>query len=448
MGDGTNDASQQNEGGDYSSIEIGNLNKQLLASVIKKLDSVPPSAIGETCCIYRVHEKFRKINKNAYTPDTVAIGPFHRGEERLKAMEEHKLRYVRALLAQTTTPDRKLEECIKAMSRLEERARKCYSEPINLDSHEFLEMLLVDGLFIVELFCKSSNEVPTGRDDPIFNTVWGMPNIVRDMILIENQLPMFVLECLFNLTTVPSQGGRSLTELALLFFNSLMPRDESVLKKYSNCEGKHVLDLIGNTFHNSPRKEEPKPNSNQAWKFMPCVMELRRAGVKFKKGSMVGSFLDIKFSNGVLEIPPLLIQDKTETLLRNLIASEQSYNGHATYITSYAFLMDGLINSAEDVKFLRHQEIIMNYLGDDEDVSSLFNKLGNEVILLDFNYAGVCDQVNAYYKTRWNVWRAMLKRKYFHSPWAILSFIAAIVLLILTFTGALFSILSFLVHKS
>ncbi|KAF8392726.1 hypothetical protein HHK36_023075 [Tetracentron sinense] len=407
MADGTHGASKQNKGGDYSSIEIGNLNKQLAASIIGKVDSVPPSTFKKTCCIYRVHEKFRKINKYAYTPDTVAIGPFHRGEERLKAMEEQKLRYVHGLLARITTmPEKKMEECVEAMRKLEEKARKCYSEPINLDGNEFLEMLLVDGLFIVELFRKSSGDVRTGRDDPIFNTAWGMASIVRDMILIENQLPMFVLERLFNLTTVPNEGGRSLNLLALLFLNSLMPRDEKVLQTCSNCEGKHLLDLIGNTFQALPRvMEEPhsnrkfmphtlprvmeEPHSNQTWKFMPCVTELRQAGVKFKRGSTTGSFLDIKFSNGVLEIPPVLIQDQTETLLRNLIASEQCYNRYATCITSYAFLMDSLINSADDVKYLCHHEIIINYLGEDEDVASLFNKLCNEVTLVNFYYAKI-----------------------------------------------------------
>ncbi|KAF8394246.1 hypothetical protein HHK36_020453 [Tetracentron sinense] len=451
MAVGTNVASQQSGGGDYSSIEIGNPNEiePLVASIREQLDRVPPSAFGKKCCIYRVHEKFRKINANAYMPDTVAIGPFHHGKERFKAMEQHKLRYVHALFAQTTQ-ENKLEECVNAMRTLEEEARKCYLEPINLDSDEFLKMLLVDGLFIVELFRKNLNNDRRSRDDPIFNTAWGMASIVRDMILIENQLPMFVLERLFSLTTVANQGDHSLTLLALHFFNSLMPRDDNVFEKYSDCKGKHLLDLFGKTLHDFPQEkptsnpqEKEKSTSNQTWKFMPCVTELRQAGVMFKKGSTTGSFLDIKFSNGELEIPPLLIQDQTETLLRNLIASEQCRNQHATYITSYAFFMDSLINSADDVKFLRRHEIIINYLGEDEEVSSLFNKLCNEVTLVNFYYAKVCDEVNSYYKTRWHVWRATLMGKYFHSPWAILSFIAAILLLFFTFTGTLFSILSF-----
>ncbi|KAF8387633.1 hypothetical protein HHK36_026286 [Tetracentron sinense] len=117
-----------NEGGDYNSIEIGILNKQVVDSIKGKPDHVPPSAFRKACCIYRVHEKFRKINKNAYTPDTVAIGPFYRGEERLKAMEEYKLRYLHTLLDRTTRiSERKLEEYDEAIRKLDEKAREYYS---------------------------------------------------------------------------------------------------------------------------------------------------------------------------------------------------------------------------------------------------------------------------------------------------------------------------------
>ncbi|OVA01389.1 Protein of unknown function DUF247 [Macleaya cordata] len=244
----------------------------------------------------------------------------------------------------------KLEKCVEsAIRKIEEEARKCYSEPINMNSNEFVEMmLLVDGLFIIELFRKSAGK--------------------------EGQ------------------------------------EDREVLKNHSNCKGKHLLDLLG---------------------------------VKFKKGSTKGSFLDIKFNDGVFGIPPVIIQDQTDSLSRNLIASEQCCDGHVTYMTSYAFFMDSLINSGDDVGLLRNQGIITNYLGDDEDVSVLFNSLiCCEVTLTDFYFAELCDQVNIYYKTRWHKWRATLKRDYFNNPWAILSVIADVVLLALTLISTIFASLS------
>ncbi|GLT52996.1 hypothetical protein SLA2020_262960 [Shorea laevis] len=47
------------------------------------------------CCIYRVPNKLRDVNKEAYTPKLVSIGPFHHGLEELKGMERKKQIYLR-----------------------------------------------------------------------------------------------------------------------------------------------------------------------------------------------------------------------------------------------------------------------------------------------------------------------------------------------------------------
>ncbi|CAL8105225.1 unnamed protein product [Prunus armeniaca] len=49
----------------------------------------------------------------------------------------------------------------------------------------------------------------------------------------------------------------------------------------------------------------------------PCITKLHQAGVKFKLGSSRNLF-DIRFNNGILEIPKLNIHDYTELTLRQL----------------------------------------------------------------------------------------------------------------------------------
>ncbi|KAF9619814.1 hypothetical protein IFM89_009565 [Coptis chinensis] len=442
------DMNEQN-GRDHVLIQISELNKVLAASIKIKLDKVSPSPSGKSCCIYKVHEKFRKVNEYAYTPEMVSIGPFHTAKLALQAMEDHKLRYMHVLLSRTTSLETKLAECVESIGKLEEKARKCYSEPTDhLDRDKFIEMMVVDGLFILELFGKSAGVAKYRNNDTIFNNIWGMPSVVRDLILLENQLPMIVLDCLFEVVK-ESLGGHSLNKLTLRFFNQLMPRDgEDALQKYYSCHGKHLLDLFSKTFHPALPQHQQETKKKVELKHIPCVTELRQAGVKFKKGSTTGSFVDIKFVDGVMEIPPILIQDQTDTLLRNLIASEQCYAGRSTYITSYAFFMDNLINSPNDVRILRRYKIITNCLGDDEDVSILFNKLCSEVTLVNYYYSVLCDEVNEYCEVTWHAWQATLKRDYFHNPWAIISFVGAILIIFLTFTATLFGMLSFVVHNS
>lgn len=75
-----------------------------------------------------------------------------------------------------------------------------------------------------------------------------------------------------------------------------------------------------------------------------CVTELKEAGIKFKKRK-TDRFWDIKFKNGILRMPRLLIHDGTKSLFLNLIAFEQSHLDCSKDITSYLIFMDNLINS-------------------------------------------------------------------------------------------------------
>ncbi|KAF9624279.1 hypothetical protein IFM89_009187 [Coptis chinensis] len=101
-------------------------------------------------------------------------------------------------------------------------------------------------------------------------------------------------------------------------------------------------------------------------------MTLRQFGIKFKKGED-DNLCSMKFSNGVLEIPPLTIQDLTEPFFRNLIAFEQYHKDCTNQFTTYASLMDSLISNTDDVAMLDHHGIIDSWLGNYEDVSLLFN---------------------------------------------------------------------------
>ncbi|KAF6136464.1 hypothetical protein GIB67_035023 [Kingdonia uniflora] len=116
-----------------------------------------------------------------------------------------------------------------------------------------------------------------------------------------------------------------------------------------------------------------------AQQLIHCVTELREAGIKFKKRKM-DRFWDIKFENGVLHIPRLLVHDGTKSLLLNMIAFEQCHLDCSNCISSYIIFMDNLINSPEDVGHLHYHGIIEHWLGSDTEVADLFNGLCQEVV--------------------------------------------------------------------
>ncbi|KAF5465129.1 hypothetical protein F2P56_015160 [Juglans regia] len=172
--------------------------------------------------------------------------------------------------------------------------------------------------------------------------------------------------------------------------------------------------------------------------------ELAEAGIRFKKADKCDMF-SIKFNNGLMEISPLSIGDQTETYLRNLIAYEQYCNrdNGFNYVSNYVRFMDDLINTPKDVELLRRRGIIQNYLGDDEVISTMVNKLCDNINFSTTNsiYARTSMDVNMHCRRHKNVWMAKLRRDYFNSPWALLSFLAAVLLIALAITQTIFSII-------
>ncbi|KAB2619120.1 hypothetical protein D8674_014989 [Pyrus ussuriensis x Pyrus communis] len=211
----------------------------------------------------------------------------------------------------------------------------------------------------------------------------------------------------------------------------------------SSFEVKHFVDLIRTL--NLPTEEE---NSKNRGSFdtlaVPSMTKLHQAGVKFKTRSSKNLF-DICFTDkgGKLEIPIIMIGDSTELILRNLIAFEQCHcTPNTCYFNDYIILMDNFVNTPNDVELLVKNGIVENMLGDNNEVSTLFNSLGKGVAVSrqGFYFAPLTKDLNKYYKKPWNKWKADLKQKYFNTPWTIISVIAATFLIILTLIQTVWSI--------
>lgn len=398
------------------------------ANLSQKLTQL--SMTQSQCTIYRVHKHLRNVNMKAYEPEVIAIGPYHRDKDNLKMMDDHKLWYLHLLLQCKTE---NIEKYISAIGPLEPEARKCYAEFISFNATEFIEMLVLDGCFIIDLVRKCNLIYLREKSDPIFRMDWMINSLQRDLMLFENQVPFFILCKLFDLIEIPNQHSR-LIYLFLNFFNSLYPgkshRDSSTNR--SPNEIKHLLDLIHSNLRPSDDTlsfGKEANNVRKRWRFINSATQLREANVKFKQNEAV-TFFDIRFKDGTLILPPLTIEDRTESLFRNLVAYEQYFQSTETsYVTDYVKFLDCLIDSSGDVAILSRCGIIDNWLGDDEAVANMFNKLTDSIAGPGsrFIYAEVFDNVNKHCNKRRNRWMAKLRRNYLNSPWAVISVLLAVV---------------------
>lgn len=423
----------------------------------------------ERLSIYRVPHYLREGDIKSYVPQFVSLGPYHHGKRRLRQMDRHKWRSLHRVLRRT---NQKIQVYLDSMKELEERARACYEGTITLSSTEFVEMLVLDGCFVLELFQGADVDFQSlgyAKKDPVFAMRGSMHAIHRDMIMLENQLPLFVLDRLMGIQLgEPDQKG-AVAKLATKFFDPLTPTDEALTKSDMNRSGSslrhtntfdpffdlhalHCLDVFRRSLLRSVPKPEPKKwlkkNANffgvadkRKLHLIHCVSKLREAGIKFRKRK-TDRFWDITFKKGILSIPRLLIHDGTKSLFLNLIAFEQCHIDCSNDITSYVIFMDNLINSHEDVAYLHYIGIIEHGLGSDTEVADIFNRLCQQIVY-DVNHSylsKLSEDVNKYYHRKWNGWIAALKHKYFKNPWAIFSLIAAFILLVLASAQAFYAV--------
>ncbi|CDO99352.1 unnamed protein product [Coffea canephora] len=426
----------------------GESQKRISASLNEKLSG--RSQLSNEKCIFRVHDRLRRHNPQAYEPEIVAIGPYHHGKSKLQNMEEHKLRYLQGLLHRRG--ETSVERYIEALLPLEGRARRCYAEEISLSKDDFVEMMCLDGCFLIETLRKSQQHNLRNDEDPIFQMDWLGLSVGRDLFLFENQLPLFVLVQLFDMTKFAE--SENLSDLAIPYFTTgFFPcRDGyQFCTKNSDGEAIHLLDLMHKSWCSSFAAKLPEIKDfcdDLPFEFIKSSTELELRGIKFEKAERSTSWLHITFANGVIKIPPFPVGDVTETFFRNLVAYEEyiltGYEDRRC-VTDYAIFMDCLIDSSRDVERLGQRGIITNCLGDDAAVSTIINKLFNDVILRreHFCYRRLFKEVNEQSSRQLNIWKAHLMRNYFKTPWSIISFLAACFLILLATVQAIFSILQY-----
>ncbi|EAY81215.1 hypothetical protein OsI_36392 [Oryza sativa Indica Group] len=154
--------------------------------------------------IYRVPEYIKKMtNPNAYRPQLVSLGPFHHDDTALKPMEKHKCRAVANLVKRSGKP---LLEFITAVEEIKMQLQDAYEnlEDIWYQGTRFVEMMLKDGCFllemarVIELHGSVEDYEP---DDSVFSKhgrLYLLSGIQSDVVLMENQLPLFLLRKLIN----------------------------------------------------------------------------------------------------------------------------------------------------------------------------------------------------------------------------------------------------------
>ncbi|MFQ6627620.1 hypothetical protein Gotur_005788 [Gossypium turneri] len=406
----------------FENLSVGELAQQIQS----KLDSLNNSQhVKPDYCIFRIPGKFSDENLAPYRPRYTVIGPLVYYYYLSGHQEEEKQRYLASFLRRAK-PNTSLNDFIELIEKYLSKIQGCYEKMYYRywDESVGRARAYAEGL--------------RAENDLIFAKSGTIHDLKRDLMLLENQLPFFLLKKMYKRALKCNPHYPSFLHLTCHFFSHyynqsisidevLSPNNPRSSEYRSNLEDpKHFTDLIrtfqqpystiqkqqqcgkwnilrGNThFMNLisfQKLEEGKVQQQQQGAYLYSALLLREAGVKFKL-SLNTCLFDIEFdeNNGELKIPPLKVDDSTESFYGNLMEWEQCYYPNDTFICDYIFLIGYLIKSAEDL--------------------------------------------NAYNAVPHHSWIAILKLEYFSTPWRGVATIAAIILLVLTMIQTICALIS------
>ncbi|XP_073266571.1 UPF0481 protein At3g47200-like isoform X2 [Populus alba] len=397
-----------------------------LKGLIKEVPTQKDRA-GE-CCIYRVPNSLRDRNPEAFSPQLISIGPFHCDHERGQSMKHI---YLREFLKRNAMDDKLFTNFLRRIQKKEKSIRLCYSASFFTYTQEFVEMIVLDAVFIIEFLKDSYDDAfPQTVDTRMISCIG------EDLMLPENQLPFSVIDSIYS-EFYQDEQNITFLNLATRHFG-----------KYPFAQGpestpptdaRHFTDLLMKLMLKGALKRDNC--SKPPIKLKYSAVTLRKGGVKFQV-SKDKCLFNVHFKNGVLKIPLLEVDDSLERFVRNVMAWEYcSKPSEAHMISNYFKFMDHLIDRAEDVALLAEEGIIKNWLGDDAAVSKLINNLSQRSEKTCY-YSDICQTLNDYYEDPWNRRRATLELVYFSNLWRGTATVAAAFLLILTLIQTITSLKS------
>ncbi|GLJ36218.1 hypothetical protein SUGI_0727080 [Cryptomeria japonica] len=416
----------------------------------------------QSVCIYKVPTFLFQLNQSAYVPQCVSLGPIHHTNAALaekpsmlskKVHATHKM--FQRLQAVSPTKVEFEGDVIGRILDLLPTVRKCYQKQIHLDDISLAWMLTLDACFILEILRALNGSTNSYHGFFHRNTIeYTAYPIISDMLMLENQIPFFVLLKILELE-LQTDEENACRELCVLLNGARITRLFYPFNETASWlpqgiphgqKVKHLLDLFRMLVIYSSF-----PDRKTVWKFncsmsphkqeyiIPSASELRRAGIKFRK--VDGKFEEIGIKNNIFHLPRIRISRSIETVLRNLMALEICEAEDTCVISRYVLLMCELIDSEKDVSVLKKAGIIKSYMGSDREVALLFNGLSKGITRSYGDpFAKVREDAHKHYHSKIKVIVAEFANSHCSSPWRTMSLIGACLILLLAAVQTIFSL--------
>ncbi|KAK4413969.1 hypothetical protein Salat_2809700 [Sesamum alatum] len=532
--------------------------KQWVIQIRRALDEELEEETETPVRIFTVPKPLLAIHPDSYIPHQVSVGPYHYTRPELREMERYKL--AAAKRNHKDFQNLKLQFLVDCLVELEPKIRACYNKYLKLNGETMAWMMAMDASFLFEFLQVCA--VKQGKETTMTNVVSSRLSylvglagnkaahnaILRDLSMLENQIPLLVLRKLLELQSSSSEkADETLLRMLIGFCEELSPFkmvEEDFPNTFQVRDCAHLLDVLyrfcvpkleGFSYMNSGSVEEAvevkeeccrderfaasddhdhdkvfsfqtplnfikkivfsepvkmivkspltilsnlrmfkvvkqlmenflssldeneekneggstknssithKPPLLEEIK-IPSVTDLAKAGVRFEATEGGISTITFDNKNVVLYLPTISLDVYSDVVLRNLVAYEACSASGPLALARYMELMNGIIDTEEDAKFLCERGIIRNHLKSDEEVANLWNGMSKSIRLTKVPFLDkVIEDVNKYHSGVWKVKCGKYMKKYVFGSWRFLTFLAAILMLLFMALQAFCSVYS------
>ncbi|KAM4079969.1 hypothetical protein ACB094_09G155900 [Castanea mollissima] len=254
-----------------------------------------------------------------YEPRVISLGSIPHCKPKYQLGEKYKLVLTSEFIASS---GKSMEEVHKKIQDNIKELRDCYEKKVTMDNNDEL------------IYCASTKD--KFKDLSIKDDSVAFRH--QDLLLLENQLPYCLLECLMSLSKMKKQLEDSINT----FIESEEAQDQSI-----------SLDI-----------REPQ-------RMHMHLLDKLRTRLLANHGGQMVYLIYLETQNDLNWQSYRNIQE----LQAAVFQFDNEYG-----VTSFISFLDSLIDEANDVTKLRKAGILYNLLGSDQEVTQLFNEIGTDLI--------------------------------------------------------------------
>ncbi|XP_058215785.1 putative UPF0481 protein At3g02645 [Rhododendron vialii] len=215
-------------------------------------DEVKVDIIDIPVSIFRVPTTMSAFKPEAYTPQLIGLGPYHRFRPELYEMERYKV----AAATRVRKEFRSLEfkQLVDMLSEVESSVRACYHKFLDIDGDTLAWIMAIDGLFLLDFlhsYVNKKDRLTSCTTTALLADASGKSlarsEILSDIVMLENQIPIFVLSKILTIqTSRPDVRNNLLPSILTGFCQALSPlklrEDLPLISRISDHS--HLLDLL------------------------------------------------------------------------------------------------------------------------------------------------------------------------------------------------------------